>query len=73
MSRQVLGAAVLGLVTGMVTISGTRGIKPKSERGVTGEEVAEIGDDYLAVKSVAGIETHIPVPSIKSAVRLAAK
>ena len=35
----------------------------------TVEEVAEIGVDYLVIKSEAGIETRIPVTSIKAVVR----
>lgn len=102
MRRQVLGAVVLGLVIGMITISGTRGIEPEQAKGVlaglkvgqpvtlkdlgsvyevrvmddklpTGEVVAEVGVDYLVVKSEAGIETRIPVTSIKAVLRVLTK
>jgi hypothetical protein len=36
----------------------------------TGEEVGEVGVDHLVVKSVAGIETRIPVTSIKAVIRV---
>ncbi len=38
----------------------------------TGQEVAEVGGDYLVIKDVAGVETRIPVTSIKAIVRISA-
>src|SRR5271157_3050562 len=35
----------------------------------TAEEVADVGLDYLVIKSEAGIETRIPTTSIKAIVR----
>lgn len=34
----------------------------------TGEEVAEVGEGYLVVRSVAGVETRVPVTSIKAVI-----
>jgi hypothetical protein len=34
----------------------------------TGEEVAEVGEGYLVVKTQAGIETRIPVTSVKAVI-----
>jgi hypothetical protein len=39
----------------------------------TGEEVAEVGEGYVVVKTQAGIETRIPVTSIKAVIRVASK
>jgi hypothetical protein len=39
----------------------------------TGEEVAEVGDGYVVVKTQAGVETHIPVTSIKAVIRVGAR
>lgn len=36
----------------------------------TGEEIVEVGVDYLVVKSLAGVETRIPVTSIKAVIRV---
>ena len=36
----------------------------------TVEQVAEVGIDYLVVKNGAGIETRIPVTSIKAVIRV---
>ena len=41
------------------------------DRFPTGQEVAEVGPDYLVVRDVAGaVETRIPVTSIKAVVRV---
>ena len=40
---------------------------------LTGEEVAYVGEGFLIVRNQAGIETRIPVTSIKAVVRLAAR
>jgi len=34
----------------------------------TGEEVAEVGDNYLVVKDSAGFETRVPITSIKAVI-----
>ncbi len=39
----------------------------------TGEEVAEVGTDYLVVKSVAGVESRIPLTSIKAVIVVTTK
>lgn len=38
----------------------------------TGEEVAELGEGYLVLKTQAGVETRVPVTSIKAVVRVGA-
>jgi hypothetical protein len=39
----------------------------------TAEKIAEVGVDYLVVKNDAGIETSIPVTSIKAVIRLSTR
>ena len=39
----------------------------------TVEQVAEVGVDHLVVKNGAGIETRIPVTSIKAVIRLSTR
>lgn len=39
----------------------------------TGEEVAEVDDGYLVVKTQAGVETRIPLTSVKAVVRVGAR
>ena len=39
----------------------------------TGEEVAEVGDGYLVVRSVAGVETRIPLTSVKAVIVVTTK
>jgi hypothetical protein len=39
----------------------------------TVEKVAEVGVDYLVVKNGAGIETRIPVTSIKAVIRISTR
>jgi hypothetical protein len=39
----------------------------------TGEEVAEVGEGYVVVKTQAGVETRIPMTSIKAVVRVRAR
>jgi hypothetical protein len=39
----------------------------------TGQTVSEVGVDYLAIKSEAGIETRIPVTSIKAVIRISTR
>jgi hypothetical protein len=39
----------------------------------TAEKIADVGVDYLVIKNEAGIETRIPVTSIKAVIRLSTR
>ena len=39
----------------------------------TVEKIADVGVDYLVIKNEAGIETRIPVTSIKAVIRLSTR
>lgn len=61
-----------GLTAGRPVSLNERGdayeINVLSEKFPTGEEVAEVGDDFIVIKSLGGYETRIPITSIRAVV-----
>lgn len=66
------GGVFAGLTAGRPVSLNERGdvyeINVLSEKFPTGEEVVEVGDDFIVIKSVGGFETRIPITSIRAVV-----
>jgi hypothetical protein len=68
--RCVLAGLKVGQPVTLKDLGSVYEVRVMDDKLRTGEEVAEVGVDYLAVKSEAGIETRIPVTSIKAVIRV---
>ena len=67
--KGVLGGLRVGQAVTLKDVGAVCEVRVPDEQLPTGAEVAEVGVDYLVVKAVAGIETRIPVTSIKAVIR----
>lgn len=64
----VLAGLTVGRPLSLKKLENAYEINVLSEKFPTGEEVAEVGDDFVVVKSLAGYETRIPITSIRAVV-----
>jgi len=69
----VLAGLRVGQPVALKDVGAAYEVRVLEEPFPTGEEVAEVGVDYLVVKGVAGVETRIPVTSIKAVIVVVTK
>lgn len=69
-ARGVLAGLKVGQLVTLKDVGTAYVVQTMEPEIPTGESVAELGPDYLVVRSQAGVESRIPVTSIKAVVRV---
>ena len=72
-AKGVLAGLRVGQPVALKDLGTAYEVRVTDDKLPTEEVVAEVGDDYLVVKSVAGIETRIPLSSLKAVVVVLAR
>jgi hypothetical protein len=71
--KGVFGGLKVGLPVTLKDVGAAYEVSLLDEPIPTGQKVSEVGVDYLAIKNEAGIETRIPVTSIKAVIRISTR